>query len=62
MSFSGVLSGIVIAILGFSTLITYSDLGAPFISIPLGLILVCVGLYMIINTNKEDKIEEIRKK
>lgn len=62
MSFSGVLSGIVISTLGFSTLIATSELGAPFISIPFGLLLVCIGLYMIINTNKEDKIEEIRKK
>lgn len=62
MSFSGILSGIIISIIGFSTLISYSKFGAPFISIPIGLFLVCVGLYMIINTNKEDKIEEIQKK
>ncbi len=61
MSISGILSGIVIISSGIFMISLGEMDDAPGAGL-IGFALIILGIYMIINTKKEDKIEGIRKK
>jgi len=63
MSLSGVISGIALCIIGFFIIASGFFKDSPmFIFILIGILFIGTGIYMIVNTSKEDRIEEIRKK
>lgn len=61
MSFSGILSGIVIFVIGILMIKFAMVDDAPGLVI-IGMVFISTGLYMVINTRKEDKIEGVKHK
>ena len=59
MNFSSIFTGILLVILGILILSFINPINL--VSLAIGVSLSALGLYMILNSNKEDKIEQIKK-
>ena len=60
MNLSSILSGLLLFIFGVSLLVFIKPLNI--VSLIIGMFLIALGLYMILNSSMEDKIEQIKVK
>ena len=59
MNLSSIITGILIFIIGALLLIFIKPFN--YVTLIAGIVLFALGLYMILNSDKEDKIEQIKK-